>query len=64
MSGTRAWSLLGKVIGACLAGVGIALLYRLGFADIGGVLVLSAIIVFAITFVRSGALSAVGLLPV
>jgi hypothetical protein len=50
--------IIGKVIAVCIAGGGIALLYRFGLADIGGVLVLSAIIVSAITFVRSGALSA------
>jgi hypothetical protein len=53
-----AWGVIGKVIAACIAGAGVALLYRLGFADIGGVSILSAIIVSAITFVRSGALSA------
>lgn len=52
------WGLIGKVIAACIAGGGIALLYRLGFADAGGVSILSAIIVTVITFVRSGALSA------
>jgi hypothetical protein len=52
------WGLIGKVIAVCLAGAGIALLYRLGFADIGGVSILSALIVSMITFVRSGALSA------
>jgi len=52
-----AWSIIGKVLAACVAGVGIALLYRMGLADIGGVLILSAIIVSVITFVRSGALS-------
>jgi hypothetical protein len=51
------WPIMGKVLAVCIAGVGIALLYRLGLADIGGVLVLSAIIVSVITFVRSGALS-------
>jgi hypothetical protein len=50
--------LLGKVIAVCIAGAGITLLYRAGLADIGGVLVLSAIIVSVISFVRSGALSA------
>jgi hypothetical protein len=57
-SKTPAWALIGKVIAVCVAGGGVALLYRLGLADIGGVLVLSAIIVSAITFARSGALSA------
>jgi hypothetical protein len=55
---TPPWALIGKVIAAGIAGAGIALLYRSGLADIGGVLVLSAIIVSVITFVRSGALSA------
>jgi len=53
-----AWPIIGKVLAVCIAGVGIALLYRFGFADIGGVSILSAIIVSVITFVRSGALSA------
>jgi hypothetical protein len=53
-----AWGMIGKVIAVCIAGGGIALLYRLGLADIGGVLILSAIIVSMITFVRSGSLSA------
>ena len=52
------WSVIGKGIAACVAGAGISVLYRMGLADIGGVLVLSAIIVSVITFVRSGALSA------
>jgi hypothetical protein len=52
------WAAIGKVIAACVAGAGISVLYRMGLADIGGVLVLSAIIVSVITFVRSGALSA------
>jgi hypothetical protein len=51
------WAVIGKVLAACIAGVGITLLYRMGLADIGGVLILSAVIVSAITFVRSGALS-------
>jgi hypothetical protein len=55
---TPQWILTGKVVAACIAGAGIAMLYRSGLADIGGVLVLSAIIVSVITFVRSGALSA------
>lgn len=54
---TAAWPLFGKVLAVCIAGVGIALLYRMGLADIGGALILSAIIVSVITFVRSGALS-------
>jgi len=45
------------MIAVCIAGAGISLLYRIGLADIGGVLTLSAIIVSVITFVRSGALS-------
>jgi hypothetical protein len=49
-----AWGMIGKVIAVCIAGGWIALLYRFGLADIGGVLILSAIIVSAITFVRSG----------
>ncbi len=53
-----AWGMIGKVIAVCIAGGGIALLYRFGLTDLGGVLVFSAIIVSAITFVRSGALSA------
>jgi hypothetical protein len=52
-----AWPIIGKVLAVCIAGVGIALLYRLGLANIGGALILSAIIVSVITFVRSGALS-------
>lgn len=52
-----AWPIVGKVLAACIAGVGIALLYRMGLADVGGALILSAIIVSAITFVRSGAFS-------
>jgi hypothetical protein len=52
------WPLIGKVFAACAAGAGIALLYRMGLADIGGVLILSAIIISVITFVRSGALLA------
>jgi hypothetical protein len=52
-----AWPIIGKVLAVCIAGVGIALLYRMGLADIGGALTLSAIIVSVITFVRSGALS-------
>jgi hypothetical protein len=55
---TPTWALIGKAIGAGIAGAGIALLYRSGLADIGGALVLSAIIVSVITFVRSGGLSA------
>ena len=52
-----AWPIIGKVLAICIAGVGIALLYRMGLADIGGELILSAIIVSVITFVRSGGLS-------
>jgi hypothetical protein len=52
-----AWPIIGKVLAVCIAGAGIALLYRMGLADIGGALILSAIIVSVITFVRSGALS-------
>jgi hypothetical protein len=55
---SREWIVIGKVLGACIAGFGIALLYRFGLADVGAVLTLSAIIVSLITFVRSGALSA------
>ena len=51
------WPIVGKVLAVCIAGFGIALLYRMGLADIGGVLALSAIIVSVITFVRSGGLS-------
>jgi hypothetical protein len=57
-SGGAASPIIGKVLAACIAAVGISLLYRMGLADIGGVLILSAIIVSAISFVRSGALSA------
>jgi hypothetical protein len=49
--------IIGKVLAVCVAGVGIALLYRMGLADMGGAFILSAIIVSVITFVRSGALS-------
>ncbi len=52
------WPLIGKALAACIAGAGIGLLYRMGLANIGGVLILSAIIVSVIAFVRSGALSA------
>jgi hypothetical protein len=52
------WVLTGKVVAACIAGAGVALLYRMRLTDIGGVLVLSAIIISVITFLRSGALSA------
>jgi hypothetical protein len=58
MMKTRMWAFTGKVLAACIAGAGITLLYRMKLADIGGVLILSAMIVSAITFVRSGALSA------
>ena len=56
------WPFTGKVLGLCLTVVGITLLYRLGFADFGGVMILSAIIVSVIALVRSGALSAAWLL--
>jgi hypothetical protein len=51
------WALIGKVAAVCVAAIGISLLYRMGLADIGGALLLSAIIVSAITFVRSGGMS-------
>jgi hypothetical protein len=50
-------ALIGKVAAVCIAAIGISLLYRMGLADIGGAMLLSAIIVSVITFVRSGALS-------
>jgi hypothetical protein len=55
---SRTWAFIGKLLAACIAGVGITLIYRMRLADIGGVLILSAIIVSVVTFVRSGALSA------
>jgi hypothetical protein len=61
-SSSSRWALLGKFAAVTLAGLGVALLYRFGFADIGGVLVLSAVLVSVITFVRSGGLSASWLL--
>jgi len=52
------WGFTGKVLAAGIAGAGITLLYRMKLTNLGGVLILSAIIVSLITFVRSGALSA------